>query len=215
MGKKKRLLITIVVIVAVFLGASVAYDTLTEMRDPDIDLMHAAADGMTEDERDDASEDAGIDASDAPDATPTAEPRTDPKALDFSMSDGDGNSVNLLDFEGKPVVLNFWASWCPPCKDEMPDFEKAYQELGEEVQFVMLNLTDGVRETREIGEQYIRDNGFTFPVYFDTNQEGSLTYAIRSIPTTLFIDKDGYIVTGVQGAINEAYLRRGIDLIKP
>ena len=138
------------------------------------------------------------------------------KAPDFSMIDQDGNSVALSDIiaRGKPVVLNFWASWCPPCKSEMPEFDKVHKELGGEIQFMMVDLTDGQRETVEKGTRYITEQGFSFPVYFDTKGEGSYTYGIRSIPTTLFIDKDGYMVTGVQGAINEATLRKGIGYLQ-
>jgi thiol-disulfide isomerase/thioredoxin len=88
-----------------------------------------------------------------------AEPGSDlVKAPDFSMTDKDGNTVTLsgLIANGKPVVLNFWASWCPPCKVEMPEFDRVYQEFGGEVQFVMLNLADGQRETIEKGGQYVR-----------------------------------------------------------
>ena len=139
---------------------------------------------------------------------------TKTKAPDFTVSDGKGNSVKLSDMAGKPVVLNFWASWCPPCKIEMPDFNKIYKETGNEIQFMMVDLVDGQRETVETGARYVREQGFSFPVYFDTRQEGAYAYGIRSIPTTFFIDKDGYIVTGAQGAINEEILRRGIELIR-
>ncbi|MCL2671445.1 MAG: TlpA family protein disulfide reductase [Clostridiales bacterium] len=134
------------------------------------------------------------------------------KAPDFTMLDINGNTVKLSDMVGKPIVLNFWASWCPPCKAEMPDFEKVFGELGDEVQFIMLNLTDGQRETIENGKAFIGDAGYTFPIFFDSMQEGAYIYGIRSIPTTIFIDKDGYIIASAQGAIDEATLRRGIEL---
>ena len=69
------------------------------------------------------------------------------KALDFTMLNSEGEEVSLYDYVGKPIVLNFWASWCPPCKAEMPDFEAAYQKYGDDVVFLMVNLTDGRRET--------------------------------------------------------------------
>jgi len=147
--------------------------------------------------------------SDSPGETETRE-----KASDFSMTDKNGNSVRLSDMAGKAIVLNFWASWCPPCRSEMPDFETAYRELGEEVQFMMVNLTDGQRETREYGENYVNGEGFTFPVFFDEEGEGASAYGIRAIPTTYFIDKDGYITTMAQGALNEQTLRQRIDMIK-
>ena len=136
------------------------------------------------------------------------------KAPDFSVIDVAGNSVKLSDMEGKPVVINFWASWCPPCRIEMPDFDRVYKDTGAEVKFMMVSLVDGQRETVETASRFINDGGFSFPVYFDTAREAAIAYGIRSIPTTFFIDKGGYIITGIQGMINEETLRRGIDLIR-
>ena len=136
-------------------------------------------------------------------------------ALDFAMVDWDGNTLNLSEIiaEGKPVILNFWASWCPPCKYEMPDFDKVHRELGDRVNFVMLDLVDGQRETEELGRRYILENGFDMPVFFDTLREGSRTYGIRSIPTSVFIDREGFIVTSVQGPIDEELLRGAIEFL--
>ena len=152
----------------------------------------------------------------APEEPETAASEDKQAAPDFAMSDWDGNDIKLSDIiaNGKPIVLNFWASWCPPCKSEMPEFEKVFLELGDDVQFIMLDLTDGQRETVKDGVKYIEEQGFSFPVFFDTNQEGANTYGIRSIPTSLFIDKDGYLVAGAEGAINEEILRKAIDMIK-
>jgi len=138
------------------------------------------------------------------------------KAPDFTMLDQNGNDVRLSEIisGGRPVVLNFWASWCPPCKVEMPDFNKVYLELGSEIKFMMVALVDGQRETVQSGTKYIKDNNFSFPVYFDTKQEGAYSYGIRAIPTTLFIDTEGNIATGAQGAISEAALRRGIEILR-
>ena len=135
------------------------------------------------------------------------------KTPDFIMQDAAGNNVNLSNLFGKPIVLNFWASWCPPCKAEMPDFNTVFEELGEDVHFVMLDAVDGVRETREKGEAYVTEQGFTFPVYYDMEQDAVIQYGIRAFPTTVFIDSEGYIVAGVEGSIDENTLRRGIDLI--
>jgi thiol-disulfide isomerase/thioredoxin len=134
-------------------------------------------------------------------------------AMDFTVLDAEGAEVKLSDLFGKPVVLNFWASWCPPCKSEMPEFNKVYEEMGEDVTFMMVDLADGQQETAEKGAAYVAEQGFTFPVYYDTQGEAGYTYGISSIPTTIFIDKDGYIVTGAQGAIDEATLRQGISFI--
>ena len=76
-------------------------------------------------------------------------------APDFTVYDKDGNPVQLSDFRGKPVVLNFWASWCGPCKSEMPDFDKKAAEMAGDVTFLMVNLTDGYQETVESASAFV------------------------------------------------------------
>ena len=134
-------------------------------------------------------------------------------APDFTVMDKDGNQVNLSDFFGKPIVLNFWASWCGICQNEMPDFEKAYQELGEEVQFLMVNLTDGFSETISSAKTFLEETGYTFPVYFDTLSDATRTYRAYSIPRTFFLDRNGSIVTKHIGMISPELLQQGIELI--
>ena len=134
-------------------------------------------------------------------------------APDFAVVDATGNEVTLSSLFGKPIVLNFWASWCPPCKSEMPDFNEVYKELGDEVTFVMVDMTDGMRETQEQASAFIEEQGFSFPVYYDINQEAANSYRVYSLPTTYFIDKNGTVVTGAQGAINKELLEKGISMI--
>ena len=135
------------------------------------------------------------------------------QAPDFVITDTDGNKVYLSDFIGKPIVLNFWASWCGPCKMEMPDFDEKYKELGEEIHFLMVNMTDGSRETVDVAKAFIEEQGYTFPVYFDTEMDAAITYGVTSLPTTYFIDADGYAVAQAMGAIDGATLQAGIDMI--
>ena len=134
-------------------------------------------------------------------------------APDFTVTDSDGNPVKLSDFRGKGVVLNFWASWCGPCKMEMPDFNEKSQELEGKVQFLMVNMTDGARETVEIASDFIAEQGYTFPVFFDTTSEAAYTYGAYSLPTTFFIDAEGNAIAQATGAISGETLQRGIDLI--
>ena len=134
-------------------------------------------------------------------------------APDFTMLDMEGNEVKLSDFFGTPIVLNFWASWCPPCKAELPDFEEACKRYEGKVTFLMVNLTDGQRETVEVAKSYIASQGYTFPVYFDTKYEAAYTYGVSSIPQTYFINADGSLEARATGMISAAQLEKGIGMI--
>ena len=134
-------------------------------------------------------------------------------APNFTMQDYEGNIVKLSDMIDKPIVLNFWATWCPPCKAELPDFQRAYEKYGNEINFVIVDLTDG-DETVEKAKSYLSQNGYTFPCYFDVNGEGSYYYNITSIPRTYFISTDGYIQYKVEQMISMSSLEFGINLIK-
>ena len=134
-------------------------------------------------------------------------------APDFTVYDAQGNPVRLSDYFGKPIVLNFWASWCGPCQMEMPDFDEKYQALGGDVQFLMVNMTDGDRETVEKAAAFIAQKGYAFPVFFDTQLEAATTYSAYSLPMTFFIDSSGNLIARAVGAIDGETLQRGIDMI--
>ena len=134
-------------------------------------------------------------------------------APDFTVYDLEGNEVHLSDFIGKPVILNFWASWCGPCKMEMPDFHEKHLELGNEIHFLMINMTDGSRETVDSASKFIAEQEYTFPVFYDTESDASAAYGVYSLPTTFFIDAEGYAIAQATGAINVEILDKGIEMI--
>ena len=109
--------------------------------------------------------------------------------------------------------MNFWASWCGPCKMEMPDFNEKSKELEGKVQFLMINMTDGDRETVESASAFIAKKGYTFPVFFDTDLNAANTYGAYSLPMTVLIDAKGNLVTYAIGAISGETLQKGIDRI--
>ena len=134
-------------------------------------------------------------------------------APDFTVTDANGNQVQLSDFRGKPVVLNFWTSWCPSCVAEMPYFEQLYTEMGTELKVFKVNLLDGQRETLERVHNLMEERALSFPLFFDTTGEASAAYGVHSIPVTFFIDSQGAVAGMARGALNENTLQQGLELI--
>ncbi|MGG7077035.1 TlpA family protein disulfide reductase [Clostridium sardiniense] len=135
------------------------------------------------------------------------------KAPDFTVYNEEGKAVKLSDYKGKKaVVVNFWASWCPPCKYEMPYFQKAEDKYkGKDVEILMVNLTDGSRETKKTALEFIKESKYNMNVLFDTELNAADVYGIQALPRTLFIDKDGNLVNDHTGLITQDMLDDNID----
>lgn len=192
MKNQYTLLILIAIFALLMVGAYILYDQLGSQVDlPQISTQ----DGAVETEA-------------------TASGEKDP-APGFTVYDVNNKPVSLSDFQGKPVVLNFWSSRCGPCQSEMPDFQKAFLELGNDVQFLMVNVTDGYWDTVESASAFIQKSGYTFPVFYDTDRSAAGTYGISSLPTSLFFDSEGTLVAYAVGAINLDTLMQGIEMILP
>lgn len=134
-------------------------------------------------------------------------------APDFTVYDLEGNAHKLSEFRGKPVILNFWATWCGYCKMEMPDFNEKYLEYGEDVHFMMVNVTDGNQETVETASAYVEKEGYSFPVYYDTTLEAAMTYPTSGLPVTFIIDAEGVVIAWQQGMMTGEKLQKGIDMV--
>lgn len=141
-----------------------------------------------------------------------SEEETGTAAPDFTVLDENGEAVSLSDYAGKPIVLNFWASWCYYCKVEMPDFDEAYQNHPE-IQFMMVNVTDGSQETMESAQNFLAEAGYEFPVFFDTELDAAMTYGATGLPMTVFIDAEGNLVTYARGMLKAEQLEQGIGMI--
>lgn len=134
-------------------------------------------------------------------------------APDFTVMAQDGSQVKLSDFLGQPVIVNFWASWCGPCKNEMPAFQQAWETYGDRIRFLMVNLTDNSQETVDSAKRFLASTDYTFPVYFDTQLSGAAAYGVVGIPATYFIDEDGYVVAGANTSLDYDTLEYGISLL--
>ena len=216
MKKNIGLIVLAIGLIVLIAGATLLYNNLSKEESPDkLVVQEGGHDGESDIDNSSKSDENNTENITGEELTEadTTEMVEYTQAPDFTVLDKEGNQVKLSDFKGKPVVLNFWASWCGPCKMEMPDFDEVYKEYGEDIHFVMVNLTDGMRETKEGAESFIDGEGYTFPIYFDTESEAAMAYGAYSIPVTYFIDAEGNLVAQGMGALDRATLQQGIDMI--
>jgi cytochrome c biogenesis protein CcmG, thiol:disulfide interchange protein DsbE len=136
-------------------------------------------------------------------------PRQGFLAPDFTLPDAQGNPVQLSALRGKPVLLNFWASWCPPCKEEMPAIQRVHSDYPN---LVILAVNTTYQDNEADALAFLQQGGLTFPVVFDRRGESTRLYETRALPTTFFIDRDGIIQEVVVGGpMSEALLRAQAD----
>lgn len=130
-------------------------------------------------------------------ARETAGPN-EPAAPDFTVVNADGSSVKLSSLIGKPVVVNFWATWCAPCVGELPELQRAYEEYGDRVEFIFINVETDVNRVKS----FIQENSYTFPLYFDLTGLAQEVYSVDSIPMSVFIDSEGHMAADNVGAMD-------------
>jgi cytochrome c biogenesis protein CcmG, thiol:disulfide interchange protein DsbE len=129
------------------------------------------------------------------------------KALpNLVLRDFDGEELTLGDYAGRPLVVNFWASWCPPCAAEMPDFERVHESVGEKVAFLGVNM----RDDRNLAEDLAESTGVTYRLAEDPHGRLFQAFEGAGMPTTVFIDAGGTVVEVVAGQLTEAELRERI-----
>ncbi|WP_282174194.1 TlpA disulfide reductase family protein [Cytobacillus firmus] len=131
-------------------------------------------------------------------------------APDFELTDMEGNPAKLSDYRGKAVLLNFWASWCPPCRAEMPHMEKLYKKYKDKkFDILAVNLTNTEKNNGD-AEKFVKELGLTFTIPMDVKGTVGADYNIMAYPTSYFIDSDGVIREKVLGALNEEYMEKEI-----
>ncbi len=134
---------------------------------------------------------------------------TDDKGGVKPLSDLDGKPVRLEDYRGKVVFINFWATWCPPCKQEMPDIQRIHEKYGDKVKVLAVNAT--AQDNEEAVRRFVEQFKLTFDVPLDKTDDVTSAYQVRFFPTSFFIDKDGVIREKREGAMNYALMEAGVS----
>ena len=204
MKKGDKFILLLLGLVALLMVATIGYRLLSDRYSPQDISFTETGDHNTSNAENTESSDTDTDSTNDVAST---------KVPDFTVYDLEGNALSLYDCLGKPVVLNFWATWCGPCQSEMPAFDKMYQQYSDQVTFLMVNVTDGSRDTVESVTSFYKNSGYTFPIYFDTTLEASMTYGAYSIPLTFFIDAEGNLLYNQMGAISEEALIQCMELL--
>ena len=189
--KNKSLILTGALLVAIIIIAGILYPTLAEKANKAPEITTEQTTSST-------------------DSTNITDNTDYPRYTDIKIFDKNKKEVKLSDFEGKPVILNFWATWCGYCLYELPDFENAFKEYGDDIQFVIVNTDDGIKK----GEKYINSKNYTFPTYYDLDYDAYFTYGLSSLPRTVAIDKDGFVRYNRSGMIDAQILESIINMIK-
>lgn len=135
--------------------------------------------------------------------------------IDFTLYDQFGNKHTLSEYKGKTIFVNFWATWCPPCRKEMPHIQELYEEYNEnQDDVVILGIASpklGREGSEEVIKEYLDGEGFTFPTVFDEKGPMAKGYGINAFPSTLIIDKEGYITKYIPGAMSKEIMKSLIE----
>jgi len=190
----KKTIIWIIILAVVLGGGTIAYRNLSK----EYEDINRAVDEKVIEAAGDNKENAG---------------GSQDKGPDFVVYDEAGNKVTLSEQMGKPIIINIWATWCGPCQSELPYFDEAIKEYGDRINFMMIDQTDGVKDTVESVKEFMKDNGYEFPVLYDLELSASIACQASGIPLTLFIDKDGNVKAQKKGALKKDSLDLYIKML--
>lgn len=209
-GKKGLLAATIALVAVVALG-SVAYGALApkgsttnaQATGDQVQAESATSEAVNSDTN--TADVEGQSQSDTAEATPL-----DIELPDFAVYDTEGTQVTLSSMNDKPVLVGFWASWCPPCRAEAPAIQELYERFGDQVNFMMINATDGQQETVDSATAWYNEQGLSYPIYLDTSGEAVAAGQVMYLPTTYLLDAQGNVVFAESGALDA---ERGAALV--
>lgn|SRR5690606_15523734 len=136
-----------------------------------------------------------------------------PVAQDFTLPTLNGEPVSLSDSKGKITIVNFWATWCPPCREEMPHMQSFYEKHHEEVEILAVNVTN-MDDGRPAIEQFVQEHELTFPILLDESGEVGLTYEIMTLPTSYILDAEGRVFQKIIGAMDEQVMNELVEALR-
>jgi len=218
----KKLLLLITTIIVLFGGAfyiyqsnSVTEEVVTEESSTEIspqvksDESHVATSSTIEESEPIEEESKG-----SIDITSNNQPKTDWEGPSSIYLNTDGDEIDLSENYGKGTLINIWASWCEPCKVEMPYFEEAYQTYGDDINFLMINATESKpTETQEAALTFADEMDLSMPIYFDTEMSNQYLFGATILPLTVILDAEGHVEEIVRGQVSPAKLTQLIEQI--
>ncbi|SDJ34130.1 redoxin domain-containing protein [Salimicrobium halophilum] len=131
------------------------------------------------------------------------------QAPDFTLQTLGGEEVSLSDYRGTPVIINFWATWCPPCRAEMPDMEEMYQKE-DDLKILAVNMTE-TESSRNAVSQFVGEFNLSFPILLDRNTDVSGLYEVGPVPTSVFVDREGKVQSVILGAMNKDLMKQRLE----
>lgn len=205
-GQKRELVLAAVALVVVLAFGFLGYGVMSRGAEPSSTTV------QTEDTK---AQDAGA----AAGASSAKESGSDGLPLladhDATVYTESGDAMRLSAIaNGKPLVINFWATWCPYCIQEMPDFQEIYRDYGDRVSFAFVDQADGNRETVEAAKDWLVQNGYEdLPAYYDTDLEASYMFSANALPTTIVVAANGEVQTVIPGMIAPESIRSMLDAL--
>jgi len=221
-NNRRGVVFAVVAMVAVLVLGFVGYNALANARTESAGSTDASTTSLGDKNADEDSAEAPAKSEDQGSTQDTAE--------DIAQSDTDSDVPMLADYDatvytagneavtltqiadGKPLVMNFWATWCPYCIQEMPDYQQLYEEYGDRVSFAFIDAADGKRETVDAAESWLFEHDmYNLPAYYDLDMQASSTYGAWALPTTVVVSADGQILGVSSGRIDPGQMRSTLD----
>lgn len=134
-------------------------------------------------------------------------------AQDFTLPTLNGEPVSLSDARGKITIVNFWATWCPPCREEMPHMQSFYEKHHEDVEILAVNVTN-MDDGRPIIERFVQEHELTFPILLDESGEVGLMYEVMTLPTSYILDTEGRVFQKIVGAMDEQVMNELVEALR-